>query len=143
MIKTPKDITLLLIEDDDIDAEGIERAFLENRIANPIVRAKDGLEALELLDESKLNQPYVILLDLNMPRMGGIDFLKAIRKHSVHSNAVIFVLTTSSADNDVVAAYSEHISGYFIKSEMGLNFFDIAKLFDGYWKIVKLPETDN
>lgn len=142
-MSTPDDIILLLVEDDDIDAEGIERAFAANKIANLIVRANDGLEALELLDTESFKQPYVILLDLNMPRMGGIDFLKKLRQHPVHSNAVVFVLTTSSADKDIVATYDEHISGYFIKNEMGSNFFDVAKLFDGYWKMVKLPETSS
>lgn len=136
----PEDIILLLVEDDDIDAEGIERAFSENKIANPIVRANDGLEALELLKTEKFNQSYIILLDLNMPRMGGIDFLKALRKHPKHSNAVVFVLTTSSADKDIIASYDEHISGYFVKNEIGSNLFDIAKLFNCYWKMVKLPD---
>lgn len=133
-----EDILLLLVDDDDVDVEGIERAFKKYKIANPILRAKDGLEALELLENS-INQPYVILLDLNMPRMGGIEFLKTIRKHPNHHSAVVFILTTSNADQDIAATYNEHISGYFVKSEMGANFFDIVQLFDGYWRIVKLP----
>lgn len=135
----PQDIILLLVEDDDIDAEGIRRAFINNKIVNPIVRAHDGIEALTLLDTEDFNGPYIILLDLNMPRMGGVEFLKRLRQHPVHSNAVVFVLTTSNADIDIAASYNEKISGYFVKSEMGSNFFDIAKLFDGYWKMVKLP----
>ncbi|MDA9004099.1 response regulator [bacterium] len=136
---SPEEIILLLVEDDDIDAEGVERAFSENKIANPIVRANDGLEALELLETERFKKPYIILLDLNMPRMGGVDFLKALRKHPKHRSAVVFVLTTSNADKDIIAAYDEHISGFFVKNEMGSNFFDIAKLFNGYWKMVKLP----
>lgn len=139
MNKIEDEITLLLVEDDDIDAEGIRRAFYKHKIANPIVRAKDGVEALELLNSQKVQQPFVILLDLNMPRMGGIEFLKALRNHPEHHLAVVFVLTTSSAEQDIVASYEKYISGYFIKNELNSNFFDIAKLFDGYWKIVKLP----
>lgn len=109
------------------------------KIANTIVRAKDGLEALELLNDSTVRQPYVVLLDLNMPRMGGVEFLEAVREHPVHSDAVIFVLTTSRSDEDVIAAYDQHISGCFVKDDMGSIFFYIAQLFDGYWKVVKLP----
>lgn len=134
-----QEITLLLVEDDDVDAEGVERAFLDHKISNPIVRATDGLVALEILESKQVVAPYVILLDLNMPRMGGIEFLETIRKHPVHKDAVIFVLTTSASEQDVIATYSNHISGYFVKHEMGYNFFEIARLFDGYWKIVKLP----
>ena len=137
-MSNPEDILLLLVDDDDIDAEGIERAFKKNKIANPIMRARDGIEALEMLENS-IKQPYVILLDLNMPRMGGIEFLKVLREHPTHKNSIVFILTTSSADQDITASYQEHISGYFVKSEMGANFFEIAKLFDGYWKMVKLP----
>lgn len=133
-----EDILLLLVDDDDIDVEGIERAFKKNKIANPIMRARDGLDALDLLENS-IKQPYVILLDLNMPRMGGIDFLKAIRQHPIHQHAIVFILTTSNADQDIAATYQEHISGYFVKSEMGANFFEFAKLLDEYWKMVKLP----
>lgn len=135
----PQDIVLFLIEDDDIDAEGIERAFKANKIINPIVRANDGQEALELLETETFKNPFVILLDLNMPRMGGLEFLQNLRRHPIHSKAMVFVLTTSSADRDIASSYDEHISGYFIKSEMDSEFFEIAKLFNGYWKIVKLP----
>lgn len=134
-----KDVTLLLVEDDDVDAEGIRRAFKQKKIVNPIVRAKDGVDALEMLNNGDVFQPYVILLDLNMPRMGGIEFLEEIRKHPVHYDAVIFVLTTSSSDEDVAKSYSKHISGYFVKHEMGTSFFDIVQLFGAYWKMVKLP----
>jgi len=134
----PDEIVLFLIEDDDVDAEGVERAFIENKIANKIVRARDGVEAFKILDSGIL-QHYIILLDLNMPGMGGIEFLQKLRKNDKYSKAVVFVLTTSNSDKDILSSYKEHISGYFVKGEMGSDFFHIAKLFDGYWKIVKLP----
>lgn len=137
-----KDITLLLVEDDDIDAEAIYRSFKKNKIINPIKRAKDGLGALELLEKNKIKSPYIILLDLNMPRMGGIEFLKVLRANKKYKRAVVFVLTTSSSDKDIVAAYDEHIAGYFVKNEMNDSFFEITQLFQGYWKIVSLPKEE-
>lgn len=137
-----KEVTLLLVEDDDVDAMGIERGFKKHRIANSIIRARDGLEALELLTTKKVPKPYIILLDLNMPRMGGIEFLNNVRDNKDLSNSVVFVLTTSNEDADVMQSYNKQIAGYFLKSETGEGFKNIVDLLDGYWKVVHLP-TDN
>ena len=76
-------VNILLVEDDEIDAEALQRSFAKHKIANPITVAKDGLEALQILrgadDREPFASPYIILLDLNMPRMNGIEFLEAIR----------------------------------------------------------------
>ena len=138
------DVSLLMVEDDDLDATAITRAFKKLRIANPLIRAKDGVEALEYLrgenGRTKIAKPYMILLDLNMPRMDGIEFLAEMRKDSTLSNSVIIVLTTSAADKDKVAAYDNHVAGYVIKSDLGSSFLEVIQLIDCYWKIVSLPE---
>lgn len=134
-----QEVTLLLVEDDDVDAMGIERGFKKHRIANSIVRARDGLEALDLLKNKQVPEPYIILLDLNMPRMGGIEFLNKVRENAELSHSVIFVLTTSNEDTDVAQSYDKHIAGYFLKSETGEGFKNIVDLLDGYWKVVHLP----
>ncbi|PCI45110.1 MAG: two-component system response regulator [Moraxellaceae bacterium] len=138
------DVSLLMVEDDDLDATAITRAFKKLRIANPLIRAKDGVEALEYLrgenGRTKIAKPYMILLDLNMPRMDGIEFLAELRKDSTLSNSVIIVLTTSAADKDKVAAYDNHVAGYVIKSDLGSSFLEVIQLIDCYWKIVSLPE---
>ncbi|MBV1899833.1 MAG: response regulator [Cycloclasticus sp.] len=135
-----KDVTLLLVEDDDIDAMTIERGFLKQRIANPIVRAYDGIEALELLRSNKVSRPLIILLDLQMPRMGGIEFLKQLRADEALSDLVVFVLTTSKSEEDMLSSYKQHIAGYFIKGDSGEKFLDIVNVLDSYWKIVQLPK---
>ncbi|MCJ8296675.1 MAG: response regulator [Colwellia sp.] len=139
MLEKSKDVTLLLIEDDDVDAMTIERSFLKQRIANPIIRAYDGIEALELLRSRDITRPLVILLDLQMPRMGGLEFLKELRADENLLDLVVFVLTTSKSDEDMLSSYRQHIAGYFVKGEAGENFLDIVNVLDSYWKVVHLP----
>jgi CheY-like chemotaxis protein len=103
MQKLGDEVTLLLIEDDDIDVMTVERSFKKNRIANPIVRAHDGRDALEILQKKQINSPYVILLDLQMPRMNGIEFLEALRADKELAQSVVFILTTSKAEEDMIA----------------------------------------
>jgi CheY-like chemotaxis protein len=134
-----KHVTILLVEDDDIDAKIVQRAFTKLKIANPIVRAKDGIIALDLLRSNSVPSPYIILLDLNMPRMGGLELLSELRSDDSISNSVIFVLTTSKADEDKMAAYGKNIAGYILKEKLQDNFDDLVQLLDHYWRIVELP----
>lgn len=94
-MNTGAPVTILLVEDDDVDAQGVERSLRKRKIANEIVRAVDGLDALALLQEDKVKRPYIILLDLQMPRMSGLEFLKKLRSDPQHDLSVVFVLTTS------------------------------------------------
>ena len=130
------DATILLVEDDDIDAMIVQRAFKKLRIINPIVRAKDGIVALDLLRNASVSRPYIILLDLNMPRMGGLEMLKELRSDEVLKNNVVFVLTTSKDDEDKFAAYSQNIAGYILKENLQDGFDELVKLLDHYWRIV-------
>lgn len=138
------DVTLLIVEDDDIDAMAIDRAFKKLRLANSLIRAKDGVEALEFLrgenGREPISKPYMLLLDLNMPRMNGIELLYELRKDPDLSDTVVFVLTTSAADKDKVAAYAQNIAGYIIKSQINNTFLNVIELLDCYWKIVTLPK---
>lgn len=134
------EVTLFLIEDDDIDALSIERGFAKQRIANPIIRAQDGLAALEMLDANLVTKPFVILLDLQMPRINGIEFLKKIRAKPNYQDSVVFVLTTSEDEQDIVESYRLNVAGYFVKDESGKAFLNIIDLLDGYWKVVHLPK---
>lgn len=135
------EVSILLVEDDDIDALAVQRGFKKLKLANPIIRTKNGLEALQLLrSPESIQRPYVILLDLNMPIMGGIEFLQNIRKDENLKDAIIFVLTTSSADQDLVAAYNENIAGYIVKSDVKGGFDKVINLLDCYWRVVMLPK---
>lgn len=140
MIANKKEVTLFLIEDDDIDAMAITRGFKKTGIGNQVVRACDGVEALEMLRSGTVPEPYIILLDLQMPRLNGLEFLNEVREDPQLENSIIFVLTTSKADEDITASYEKHIAGYFVKDEVGEEFLDIVKMLKGYWKIVLFPE---
>ena len=130
-------VTLLLVEDDAIDAEAIQRAFRQHRIANPFVVVRDGVEALAALrgeSEVEVPHPYVVLLDVNMPRMNGIEFLDAIRADPALSRTIVFVLTTSDREEDKVAAYEHNVAGYILKSRAGEDFLEVVKLLRVYWR---------
>lgn len=139
-MKNANEVTLLLVEDDDIDAMTIKRSFKKQNITNPLVRVYDGIEALTLLKESKVTQPLVIILDLQMPRMGGIEFLKVLRADPKLSDLVVFVLTTSKAKTDITSSYGKHIAGYFVKGETGDRFSGLVNMLENYFEIVHLNE---
>lgn len=134
---------LLHVEDDDLDVIGLQRAFRSAKIANPITVAHDGVEALERLrginGAPRLPRPYLILLDLNMPRMDGITFLKEIRKDPELKNSIVFVMTTSNDDADKTQAYNLCVAGYIVKADPARSFVEATMLLDSYWKIVELP----
>lgn len=142
MTVTEREVSILLVEDDDVDAEAIKRAFAKAKIANPVVRARDGLEALEMLrTRGAIAKPYIILLDLKMPRMNGLAFLEQIRIDDQLHDSVVFVLTTSRAETDVSAAYDKYVAGYIVKSQVGSSFSDLIGLLDHYWRLVELPRA--
>lgn len=133
-------VNILLVDDDDVDVKAVVRALKQLKIANPMVRAKDGIEALEMLrSEDQVPPPYLILLDINMPRMNGIEFLDELRQDSALSSAIVFVLTTSQADEDKMAAYSKHVAGYIVKKQVGDGFMKVMQMLDHYWRVVELP----
>src|SRR6201986_1042620 len=102
-------VNLLLVDDDEVDVQGLKRAFTRSKIGNPITVARDGIEALEVLrgenGRPKLAKPHLILLDLNMPRMNGIEFLEAIRSDDELKATLVFMITTSKAEEDKQRAY--------------------------------------
>jgi CheY-like chemotaxis protein len=136
-----KEATLFIVDDDDIDAIALERALRKLRLLNTVIRARDGREALELLRAGKVPSPYIILLDLNMPRMNGLEFLEGLRTDPLLTHAVVFVLTTSKSDEDLVAAYRQHVAGYVFKQHMDRDFLEVVGLIEHYWRLVELPIT--
>ena len=137
-------VRILLVEDDDVDVEVVKRGFRKQRIANPVVVASDGVEALEILrgtdGRAPLPRPYIILLDLNMPRMSGIEFLQAVRGDPDLQDSVVFVLTTSQNETDRIRAYKQHVAGYMVKSQAGSSFKQAIEMLSQYWTVVILPE---
>lgn len=138
-----KEVSILLVEDDDIDAMSIERALKKLRLANPYYRAVDGVEGLAILRNQGVGRPFIILLDLNMPRMNGLEMLVELRKDPKLTDSVVFVLTTSNDDQDRAQAYKEHIAGYIVKSKLDSDFTELLQLLDHYWRLVELPVAPN
>jgi CheY-like chemotaxis protein len=136
-----KEVTLLIVDDDDIDTIALERALRKLRLLNTALRARDGREALELLRTGGVPAPYIILLDLNMPRMNGLEFLQTLRTDPLLTHAVVFVLTTSKSDEDLVAAYRNHVAGYVFKQHMDRDFLEVIGFIEHYWRLVELPVT--
>lgn len=137
--KNYREVTLLVVDDDDIDAIALERALRKLKLLNTVYRARDGQEALDMLRSNSVPQPYIILLDLNMPRMGGLEFLQVLRTDPLLTHSVVFVLTTSKSDEDLVAAYRKHIAGYVFKQHMDRDFLEVISLIEHYWRLVELP----
>lgn len=135
-------VSVLLVEDDVIDRQFIHRAFDKLRIANEVFHASDGIEALDLLRSGQVPRPVLILLDINMPRMNGLEFLKALRQDREHAHHVVFVLTTSSDQKDIYEAYNLNIAGYMLKSGVGEGFVDAISLIEHYWRVVEMPVHD-
>ncbi len=137
-------VNLLLVEDDEVDVQGLKRAFMKSRIGNPIAVARDGIEALEILrgenGRDKLPKPHLVLLDLNMPRMNGIEFLEVIRADEDLKNTVVFMITTSKADEDKARAYGHNVAGYIVKQDPANTFMEAVSLLEHYWKIVEFPQ---
>ena len=139
----PRTVQLLHVEDDDLCIMGLVRAFKIAKIANPIRFAHDGIDALEMLrginGRERLPRPYLILLDLNMPRMGGVEFLKELRKDEDLKKSIVFIMTTSSADEDKVKVYNLGVAGYILKSNPANAFMEATALLDIYWRVVEFP----
>lgn len=140
---TEKTVTFLLVEDDEVDVKAIKRSLDELRIANPLVVARDGREALEFLrgqnGREKVESPFLILLDLNMPRMNGLEFLAELRADRELNTSVVFVLTTSRDERDRLSAYEKHVAGYIVKSNVADSFAEAMRLIDHYWRVVEFP----
>lgn len=134
---------ILLVDDDDIDVMNVERAFKRNRILNPLYVARDGIEALALLrsagPDGVPKERRLILLDLNMPRMNGLEFLRELREDPELRFLTVIVLTTSDDERDKVEAYNLNVAGYIIKPVTFLAFVEAMAALDKYWSINELP----
>ncbi len=139
-----KMVNILLVEDDEVDVMNVKRAFKKNNVTNPLYVCNNGLEALNFLrgerDPSITEIPKIILLDLNMPKMGGIEFLREIRKDDKLKNISVFVMTTSNEDKDKVDAYNLNVAGYILKPLSMERFIEAVSTLNNYWKLCEFPD---
>lgn len=138
-----KEVKILLVEDDDGDFKLVQRAFRKAGVANELARAVDGVEALEMLrgtnGQAPLKRPYLLLVDINMPRMDGLSLINALRGDEALKDTIVFMLTTSKHDEDKQRAYELHVAGYILKENAGHDFLELITLIGGYSRIVEMP----
>ena len=133
-------LNILLVEDDDVDVLTVRRAFEKSHILNPLYVARNGIEALEKLRSGEIpNERRLILLDLNMPRMNGIEFLRELRNDPALCQTPVVVLTTSTMERDKFDAYGMNIAGYLVKPVTFDQFCELMVTLNKYWALVELP----
>jgi len=131
--------TLLLVEDDIVDVMTVKRALKELNVTTPVVVMKNGEEALNYLREGSNPLPGIILLDLNMPKMNGIEFLKHVKTDDRLKRIPVVVLTTSRAEIDKVHSYDLGVAGYMIKPVDYPQFVAVMRTISVYWTTSELP----
>jgi CheY-like chemotaxis protein len=135
-----KQLNILCVDDDQVDVMNVQRAFQRANIANPLFIAGDGLEALAMLrGDAVPKQNRLVLLDLNMPRMNGIEFLRELRADPALKGTSVVVLTTSNDTKDKVEAYNLNVAGYLTKPVTFANFVEVMATLNKYWMLVEMP----
>ena len=133
-------LNILLVEDDEVDVMNVKRAFRKNNIANPLYVAANGVEALAQLRQGAIPRDRrIVLLDLNMPQMNGIEFLRELRRDPELNLTPVIVLTTSNDERDRIEAYNLNVASYLLKPVTFSNFCDTMAALNKYWALVEFP----
>jgi CheY-like chemotaxis protein len=139
-----KKLNVLLLEDDELDVLNVRRAFKKNDLEDNLFVAGDGVEGLEVMRSGTLpRERLLVLLDLNMPRMNGIEFLQELRKDPNLHRTPVVVLTTSSDERDLVDAYELNVAGYIIKPVTFEKFVNVVATMNEYWSLVEMPSNND
>ncbi len=139
-MRNPKPV--MLVEDDRLDVMAVQRAMKDLNITNPLVHTINGEEALKHLEDKNNKRPCLILLDLNMPKMNGIEFLKAVKDKEDLRKIPVIVLTTSKQDRDVVDSFKLGVAGYMVKSVDYKEFVEVIRTINLYWTLSESPDGD-
>ena len=131
-------VNILLVEDDEVDVMNVKRAFFKNKIMNPLFVAGNGVEALEMLEDKIIPLPKIIILDINMPKMNGIEFLKILRENEKLKNISVFVMTTSNEDSDKIDAYNLNVAGYILKPLSFEKFLTSVTTLKNFWQLCEM-----
>ena len=133
---------ILMVEDNEMDLDLCMQAFKEHSIANPLVVCRDGEEALQYIDAhaeaADSGMPVIVLLDLRLPKVDGIDVLRYARQHAVWRQVPFIVLTTSRQDSDIGAAYRLGVNSYIVKPVDFVEFTEVAKRIEMYWVLTNV-----
>jgi CheY-like chemotaxis protein len=134
------DKPILIIDDDLVDAMTIKRAFKDIDVTNRIDLVGNGEEALEFLRDEENEKPCLIFLDLNMPKMSGIELLRIIRKDENLNIIPVIILTTSKDEHDKINSFKLGVAGYMVKPVDYIKFIDVIKTIKDYWTYSELPK---
>ncbi|MFX1254574.1 MAG: response regulator [Promethearchaeota archaeon] len=137
-----KNKPILFVEDDHVDAMAAKRAFKEIKVPNEVIIVSTGEEALSLLKDEKTQKPGIVFLDLNMPRMNGLELLKIIKQDEVLKTIPVVVLTTSDEKRDIVESFSWSVAGYMVKPMEYAKFVEVLRIITRYWTLSKLPSLN-
>jgi len=130
---------ILLVEDDQVDTMTVTRALKEIDVKNQVVHRDNGEEALNYLKDATGDKPCIILLDLNMPIMNGIEFLRAVKNTETLRLIPVVVLTTSDEPQDKLNSFNLGVAGYMSKAVDYRQFVEIMRAIDSYWTISEMP----
>lgn len=134
--------TILLVEDDEVDVMNVKRAFRKNNLKNALLVATNGLEALQILrgenGHEKIQGPTIVLTDINMPKMNGIELLRELRADEELRALRVFVLTTSDDDRDKLDAFKLNVAGYILKPLSFDRFVEAVATLNQYWELCEL-----
>ena len=133
---------ILLIEDDDVDVMTVKRAIRDLKVTNQLVSIGDGEEAIEYLRTESTTKPCIILLDLNMPKMDGAEFLKIVKADKALKKIPIVILTTSNSDRDVIESFERGAAGYMVKAPDYEKFVKTIEAINLYWTLSELPNGE-
>jgi CheY-like chemotaxis protein len=143
VITTTQQLNILLVEDDEVDVMNVQRALKKNDSDSTLYRAANGIEALAMLRTNSHiatdNRRLLILLDLNMPKMGGLEFLRELRADPTLCRLPVVILTTSMQDSDLATAYQYNVAGYLIKPITFSSFVEMIDILTRYWSMSELP----
>ena len=130
---------ILLVEDDQVDSMTVRRALKELNVTNRVDIANNGEEAISYLQNCGPNKPCIILLDLNMPKMNGLEFLNVVKHQEDFKTIPIIVLTTSRDDQDRIESFKHSVAGYMIKPVDYMQFVETMRTIEMYWTLSELP----
>jgi CheY-like chemotaxis protein len=139
--------SILLVEDDQMDVMNVQRELRRQNINVPLILARNGRDALKMLrgegDEPKIAKPNVVMLDINMPRMNGLELLEVLRSDPEFVNLNVFIMTTSDLESDRLKAQQLAVSGYIIKPLSFDKFGEGGTTIDGFSLFLDLLQLKN
>ncbi|HAN77362.1 MAG TPA: two-component system response regulator [Bacteroidales bacterium] len=130
---------VMLVEDDQIDVMLTQKVFNANKIDNELVIVENGERAIDYLEHNPNQLPGLIFLDLNMPRMSGIEFLEIIKSNDSFKNIPVIVLTTSKNESDIDKCFKLGVAGYIAKPVIYNDFIEAIRVVKQYWSLSQLP----